>query len=66
MGYLQCNGSIRREFLNAYVFRTIEEVRQKAEEYRQDYNAERPHKSLGYVPPAEYEKYPDPIKLKIK
>lgn len=66
-GYIERrNGSIRREFLNAYVFRTIEEVRQKAEEYRQDYNAERPHKSLGYVPPAEFEKYPDPIKLKIK
>jgi len=66
-GYIErCNGSIRREFLNAYVFRTIEEVRQKAEEYRQDYNAERPHKSLGYLPPAEFEKYPDPIKLKIK
>jgi putative transposase len=66
-GYIErCNGSIRREFLNAYVFRTIEEVRQKAEEYRQDYNAERPHKSLGYVPPAEYETNPYPIKLQNK
>lgn len=26
-----CNGSIRREFLNAYIFRTIDEVREKAE-----------------------------------
>lgn len=54
-GYIErFNGSIRKEFLNAYVFRTIEEVREKAEEYRLDFNAERPHKSLGYVPPAEF------------
>lgn len=46
-GYIErCNVSIRREFLNAYVFWTIDEVLQKAEEYRLDYNAERPHKSL--------------------
>lgn len=65
-GYIErCNGSIRREFLNAYIFRNIGEVREKAEEYRQDYNEERPHKSLGYVPPVEFQKYPDPIKLKI-
>lgn len=66
-GYIErCNGSIRRELLNAYIFQTIEEVRQKAEEYRQDYNTERPHKSLGYIPPAEYQKNPNPIKLKTK
>lgn len=51
----RCNGSIRRELLNAYLFQTIDEVRHKAEEWRQDYNLHRPHKSLGYVPPAEYE-----------
>ena len=50
----RCNGSIRRELLNAYLFQTLDEVRQKAEEWRIDYNKHRPHKSLGYVPPAEY------------
>jgi putative transposase len=50
----RCNGSIRRELLNAYLFQTLDEVRQKAEEWRIDYNKNRPHKSLGYVPPAEY------------
>lgn len=52
----RCNGNIRNELLNAYVFESLHEVREKAEEWRQDYNAERPHKSLGYVPPAEYHK----------
>ncbi|AHM62359.1 transposase [Flammeovirgaceae bacterium 311] len=32
----RCNGSIRRELLNAYVFRTLSEVREKAEEWRLD------------------------------
>jgi putative transposase len=56
-GYVErCNGNIRRELLNAYVFRTLSEVREKAEEWRMDYNCSRPHQSLGYVPPAEYHK----------
>lgn len=54
-GYVErCNGNIRKELLNAYVFTTLTEVRQKAEEWRQDYNCLRPHKSLGYVPPLEF------------
>ncbi|MFN9327079.1 MAG: IS3 family transposase, partial [Flavobacteriales bacterium] len=46
------NGSMRRELLSAYVFRTLEEVREKADEWMNDYNHHRPHKSLGYRPPA--------------
>jgi putative transposase len=54
-GYVErCNGNIRRELLNAYLFQTLDEVREKAEEWRLDYNENRPHASLGYVPPAEY------------
>lgn len=45
------NGSIRRELLNAYIFTTLTEVRQFCEVWRVDYNTERPHKSLGYLPP---------------
>ncbi len=52
----RCNGNIRRELLNAYVFTMLTEVREKAEEWRQDYNCSRPHQALDFVPPAEYHK----------
>ncbi|WP_439882342.1 IS3 family transposase [Pontibacter sp. MBLB2868] len=48
-----CNGSIRRELLNTYVFRTLSEVRQKAEEWMQDYNHHRPHQALNLRTPVE-------------
>lgn len=48
------NGSIRRELLNAYLFNSLEEVRVMSEEWRTDYNTERPHKSLGYLSPFKY------------
>lgn len=47
------NGSMRRELLSAYVFRTLGEVRRKAEEWMNDYNHHRPHKALGYRSPAQ-------------
>ncbi len=49
----RCNGSIRRELLNAYVFKTLTEVREKAEEWRLDYNCLRPHQALNYRTPAD-------------
>ena len=45
------NGSLRLELLNAYVFRTLDEVRKKAQEWQYDDNHRRPHKSLGYQTP---------------
>ena len=48
------NGSIRRELLNAYLFNSLAEVRTMSEEWRVDYNTERPHKSLGYLSPLSY------------
>lgn len=48
------NGSIRRELLNAYVFRTLDEVREKAWEWQYDYNHRRPHKALGYQAPVSH------------
>ena len=50
----RCNGNIRKELLNTYVFTSLTEVREKAEEWRQDYNCSRPHQSLGFVPPVEF------------
>jgi putative transposase len=48
------NGSIRRELLNAYLFYSLSEVRIMTEEWRFDYNTERPHKALGYLSPRKY------------
>jgi len=48
------NGSLRRELLDAYHFFTLQEIRQMAEEWQQDYNCSRPHQALGFVPPLEY------------
>lgn len=48
------NGSLRRELLNAYLFYSLAEVREMTEEWRIDYNTERPHKSLAYLSPLKY------------
>ena len=47
------NGSMRRELLSAYVFRSLDEVREKTEEWMDDYNNHRPHKALGYRSPTQ-------------
>lgn len=49
----RCNGSIRRELLNAYVFKTVAEVRLKAEEWMFDYNNHRPHDALNNKTPID-------------
>ena len=48
------NRSYRDEILDAYVFDSIEEVRLVTEEWLEDYNSERPHDSLGRVPPLTF------------
>jgi putative transposase len=48
------NGSMRREFLNVYLFQSLNEVRIMSEEWRMDYNQERPHAALGYLSPLIY------------
>jgi len=48
------NGSIRRELLNTFLFDSLAEVRMMTEEWRHDYNLERPHKALGYLSPVKY------------
>ena len=54
-GYIERkNGSIRRELLDAYLFDSLSEVRVMCEEWREDYNGQRPHKSLGYLSPLRY------------
>lgn len=48
------NGSLRRELLNAYVFKSISEVRQQVNEWVEDYNIHRPHDSLNNKTPSEW------------
>lgn len=53
-GYVErCNGSVRKELLNAHVFYSLDEVRQHIEVWMEDYNCERPHESLGYRAPID-------------
>ena len=53
-GYIErLNGNVRREMLNAYVFKTLSEVREKAEEWMYDYNYHRPHEALNFKSPKE-------------
>jgi putative transposase len=55
------NGSFRRELLNAYVFRSLGEVRILAEEYTEDYNNNRPHSALNYLSPIDYLNYENKV-----
>ncbi len=47
------NGSFRDECLNAHWFLSLEDAREKIEHWRQEYNAFRPHSSLGGLTPNE-------------
>jgi putative transposase len=48
------NGRFRDECLNQHWFASLEEVRQTVEEWRIDYNTERPHQALGQQTPAAW------------
>jgi putative transposase len=48
------NGRLRDECLNANWFTSLRDARRKIEAWRQDYNQQRPHSSLNYMPPAEF------------
>jgi putative transposase len=48
------NRSYRREVLDAYVFESVEDVQRATDEWLEDYNSERPHDSLGRVPPLTF------------
>ena len=47
------NGSLRDELLNEEIFDTLNDARRKIALWRYDYNAVRPHSSLGNLTPLE-------------
>ena len=48
------NGSFRDECLNETLFTSLDEARTKINEWKDDYNENRPHSSLGNLTPNEY------------
>jgi hypothetical protein len=48
------NGRLRDECLNANWFRNLFDARAKIAAWRDEYNGERPHSSLGYRTPNEF------------
>jgi putative transposase len=48
------NGSYRKELLDLFVFKEIEEVDQLTFEWKENYNNNRPHQSLNNLPPSVF------------
>ena len=48
------NRTYREEVLDAYLFESLEQVREITELWIPEYNQERPHDSLGCVPPLTF------------
>jgi len=48
------NGKLRDECLNMEVFYNLKEAKIILKQWRQEYNHDRPHSSLGYLTPGEY------------
>lgn len=53
------NPPYRTKVLNAYVFESLEQVREISAEWLQSYNEERPHDALTDLPPATYRAQPE-------
>lgn len=48
------NGKFRNECLNQHWFLNLKDAMCKVEEWREDYNHNRPHSSIGYKTPNEF------------
>ena len=57
-GYCESfNGKFRDELLNLESFSTLKEAQVLVEQFRKEYNTERPHSSLKYLTPQEFKIY---------
>ena len=63
------NGTVRRECLTLHYFLNLRDAESMLSAWQLDYNNERPHGSLGQIPPAEFRagftKEEDPIRQSI-
>lgn len=50
------NRTFRYELLDAYLFETLDQVREMSWQWMRQYNEERPHEALGNMPPAMFNK----------
>ena len=48
------NKSLRTDVLDAYIFQSLDQVREIAQQWQQDYNLNHPHSSLGGMSPVKY------------
>ena len=48
------NGSFRDECLNETLFSSLSQARHQINEWKEDYNTQRPHSSLGNITPNEF------------
>ena len=48
------NRSFREDILDAYLFENIDQLRQLAWEWKEDYNSNYPHQSLNNLSPLRY------------
>ena len=53
------NGRLRDECLNEHLFASLKEAREIIEEWRTDYNTNRPHTSLNGLTPTEFAARPN-------
>ena len=61
------NRTFREEVLHAYLFDSLEQVREIPDAWLATYNTERPHHSLGQVPPLTFLPRPDaPVKSTLE
>jgi putative transposase len=48
------NGRLRDECLNVHAFVSIDDVRSRLDDWREDYDQVRPHGALGMLTPSEF------------
>ena len=61
------NRTVRHEVFDAYVFESLDQVREISAEWRREYNEERPHDTLDGMPPSAFRAHQtvgsSPVKL---